>query len=991
MARVKHPQEGPPVPNSSGAAKRGRTTQGFKFREYQKEVTLDREELRMKYLEISTIFDIFVIHGWTGIMKPQLSCYPRLVRLFYVFFHVVQGTGIDRTFRVSINGSEFHIDLDDIQKAFGLGESDNPDVEYLEWPPVLSQFPPREEMEKELIAAGKKKGPYLKCKNLNPTLCLFHMVAHRNIIPQKGNKNVLVGNMLYLVYPYSMGLSVDLVFIIMHEMIATVNPDHQTQTLPYSRFISQLLTEMGYVIRPDEEVDAKNEASILSRGYPASVSARGTTTAELTDSEQSQKIVLGFIFFGSGDLPANVVIQYQCHCLGGLKQFSEHQKTQKGCLSLTLRLSWRPLRTALASASSEVPVLQWLWPASSVVKVGLRRINSSSPYIGKATTVCDNNTDNSNSVLGYTCNGQTSRCQAYLIFRSQPGYDTVSSISNLLASNPSQLSQINSVSETSSFANNKEVIVPVNCSCSGEYYQANSSYVIENANTYFSIANDTYQGLSTCQALQDQNHISTKIMLGGTKITVPLRCACPTKNQTDDGMQYLLSYSVTWGDFVWSISTRFGVDTQRTLEANGLSEQENTVYPFTTLLVPLENPPSSSQTIEPPPPPPPVVSPPQSQMTTRSDGKKKSWVYVVIGVSVAIVFVLVACTIVFFVYFHKNKNTVSLHTTSESLESYGTTSKKPEEESDEFLKSLSYIGQTMKLYKFEELKNATENFSPKCLIKGSAYRGTINGNLAAIKRTNNDVSKEINLLNKINHFNLIKLSGVCFNDGHWYLVFEYAANGSLVDWINYGKSGTKVLSWTQRVQISLDVAKGLNYLHCFTDPPHVHKDIKGSNILLDSDFRAKIANLGLATSAKGKKGEFALTRHIVGTKGYMAPEYLENGLVSPKLDIYSFGVVMMEMITGKEASVEHGAKDVVSSEKLTAILSEIDPKENLADLMDPSLQGNYPLDLALFMAKLIESCLRRDPAGRPVMNDIVQTLSSVSASSLNWEMSNNLL
>ncbi|MCL7029106.1 hypothetical protein MKW94_020314 [Papaver nudicaule] len=248
---------------------------------------------------------------------------------------------------------------------------------------------------------------------------------------------------------------------------------------------------------------------------------------------------------------------------------------------------------------------------------------------------------------------------------------------------------------------------------------------------------------------------------------------------------------------------------------------------------------------------------------------------------------------------------------------------------------------------------------------------------------NGDVTKELNVLKKINHFNLIELSGVCFDEGHWYLVYEYAVNGSLDNWIFYS---TQTLSWTQRVQIALDVAKGLNYLHSYTNPSHVHKDIKSSNILLDSDFRAKIANFGLARSAEGYEGEFALTRHIVGTKGYMAPEYLENGLVSPKLDVYSFGVMLLEMISGKEA-VQESAKNLLSSKILVAILAKENPGENLKDLIDPSLQENYPLDIALSFAKLTESCLQRNPDGRPSMDDIVRSLTRFLDVSLIWERS----
>ncbi|PIA52498.1 hypothetical protein AQUCO_01000401v1 [Aquilegia coerulea] len=596
-------------------------------------------------------------------------------------------------------------------------------------------------------------------------------------------------------------------------------------------------------------------------------------------------------------------------------------------------------------------------------------LHAQQPYVRKATTDCDR-ADNSTSVLGYTCNGQNSTCQTYLIFRSIPPYNTVSSISGLLASDPIQLSRVNAVSGNQTFETNKEVIVPVNCSCSGEYYQVNASYVIEHDDTYLAIANNTYQGLSTCQALRNQNTLTTKNLYSGTRITVPIRCACPTKNQTDEGVNYLLSYLITPGDWVSRISRKFSVDTGNTLQANEISEDDPTIYPFTTLLVPLQNSPNS---------------------TTINN----TWIYIVVGIISAVALLFLVIIIVFSVFFCRRKNkpdqskNTDITLDSKSFESYEKTTGKSMEESEEFLESISGISQSLKVYKFEELELATENFSSKYWIKGSVYRGMINGSLAAIKKTDRDVTKEINILNKINHFNLIKLSGVCFDEGYWYLVFEYALNGSLTEWIYYNTSTKKVLSWEERMQIALDVASGLNYLHSYTNPPHVHKDIKTSNVLLDSDFRAKIANFSLARSADGEGGEFALTRHIVGTKGYMAPEYLENGYVSPKLDVYSFGIVMLEIVTGKEAAVAREAGKFFLPEALTAILGDENPKEKLKNFIDPSLRGDYPLDLALLIARLIDSCLRRDPAGRPAMDDIQQTLSNIS-NTFNWEEAENV-
>ncbi|XP_018826408.1 lysM domain receptor-like kinase 4 [Juglans regia] len=606
------------------------------------------------------------------------------------------------------------------------------------------------------------------------------------------------------------------------------------------------------------------------------------------------------------------------------------------------------------------------------------------PYEGKVTTDCGNN---SNSALGYSCNGLNTSCQGYLTFRSQPPYNSVSAISALLASDPSQLSLINSVSETATFETNKLVLVPVNCSCSGHYYQANASYVIKTGDTYLLIANNTFQALSTCQALQNQNNNGATSLSSGATINVPLRCACPTKNQIDVNVNYLLTYLVAVGDSVEFIGKRFGASTEMTLAANELSAQ-STIYYFTTLLVPLQDPPSSSQTVE--PPPPPSASPPPPPPSGESSSK--TWVYVLVGVLGGSALVLVFGTVIFCLFFRKSKKKSDSVIVSDQFEAHAKPEKKKvEEESEDFLESITNMAQSLKVYSFKELQHATDDFSPSCWIQGSVYRGRINGDLAAIKKMNGDVSKEINLLNKINHSNIICLSGICFNDGHWYLVYEYAANGPLSDWIYNNSSSSsdgKLLSWTQRMQIVLDVATGLNYLHGFTAPPHVHKDIKSSNILLDGDLRAKIANFGLARSAQGQEGQFSLTKHIVGTRGYMAPEYLENGFVSTKLDVYALGVVMLEIVTGKEVAALYEEENMQLSDVLSVVLREEDGKESLRHFMDPSLRGNYPLELAVFVVRLIDSCLNKNPAGRPAMDEIVQSLSRTWNASLTWESTN---
>jgi len=598
------------------------------------------------------------------------------------------------------------------------------------------------------------------------------------------------------------------------------------------------------------------------------------------------------------------------------------------------------------------------------------------PYIGLGTVACPSS-GNKHSIRGYTCNAANT-CQAFLTFRSQTLYNSVSTISTLLGSDPSQLAQINSVSLNDTFQTNKLVLVPVNCSCAGDYYQTNTSYVFQNSETYFLIANNTFEGLTTCQALQNQNHNPANIY-PGRKLLVPLRCACPTKNQTEKGIRYLLSYLVKWGDSVSLIAEKFGVDKMTTLEANNLTLTQATIYPFTTLLIPLHDKPSSSQTVSPAEISPPSSSPPSSH-------HKKTWVHAVVG-GVVGAFALTSafCAVIFFTRYLKKRNKDESAVVSKSFEA---TKQNPQRKINEKLSEIiSGIAQSFKVYDFEELKRATDNFSPSYWIKGSVYRGVINGDLAAIKKIEGDVTKEMEILNKVNHSNVIRLSGVSFHEGRWYLVFEYAANGALSEWIYFNNVDGKFLSWTQRIQIALDVATGLDYLHSFTSPPYIHKDINSSNILLDGDFRGKVANLSLARRVEGGDDQFPATRHIVGTRGYMAPEYLEHGLVTTKLDVYAFGVVMLEMITGKEVAAIVTDDETNLSHVLRVVLGEESGQERLKEFVDPSLRENCPFELAMFVIEMIDNCISNDPASRPSVHEIVQSLSITLNSSLSWERS----
>lgn len=202
-------------------------------------------------------------------------------------------------------------------------------------------------------------------------------------------------------------------------------------------------------------------------------------------------------------------------------------------------------------------------------------------------------------------------------------------------------------------------------------------------------------------------------------------------------IKYLMSYLVDMDDDVSSISERFRVDNGLLLKANRLSELDDSIYPFTTLLVPLQNVPSSQITIEPPPSPPPPSALPATFSSNKST--KKTWFYALLGAVGGSAFLFVLGTITFCRVFHesqrKNNHPVPVPKRSKERE-------KIEKESYDILESISDIATSFKVYSFEELKVATNDFSPSCWFRGSVYRGTFNGDLAAIKKMDGDISKE---------------------------------------------------------------------------------------------------------------------------------------------------------------------------------------------------------------------------------------------------------
>ncbi|KAJ9168713.1 hypothetical protein P3X46_020206 [Hevea brasiliensis] len=607
----------------------------------------------------------------------------------------------------------------------------------------------------------------------------------------------------------------------------------------------------------------------------------------------------------------------------------------------------------------------------SILQFGV--LKAQQAYVDNHQLDCNNWTP---STKGYLCNGVQSSCQSYITFRSNPPYNSPANIGYLLGTQEeaTRIASMNKIpSDVATIPAHKQVVVPVNCSCHKRlYYQHNASYRLKYKNeTYFTLANDTYQGLSTCQALMEQNPYDLHSLYVGLDLHVPLRCACPTSNQTAFGAKYMLTYMVTWGDTVSEIAQLFNVSVQSVLDANELLE-DDVIWPFTPILVPISSEPSmiASPPYSPPPTPVDVVP------VSKSNSFRK-WVYVAVGIGGGLL-ILVTFSGLSYWYFrtpppsHQKPQEANVSKINDLPFPY---------------EGIQYSIESLIIYKFEDIQTATGYFNEDNKIKGSVYKGSFRGDHAAVKVMKGDVSSEINILKKINHSNIARLSGFCVHNGNTYLVYEYVENGSLEDWLHSGKNDQTScnLSWKQRLQIAYNIADAFNYLHNYTTPPFVHKNLNTSNVLLHGDFRAKIVNFGLARKlANDEQGATQLTRHVVGTHGYMAPEYLENGLITPKLDVFAYGVVILELLSGKEAVISdsNGEENMLFA-LIREVLQEDNVGEKLHAFIDPCVRDELPLHLAFSMAQLAKSCVAHDPNARPSFLQLFMTLSKIVSSSLN--------
>ena len=298
-------------------------------------------------------------------------------------------------------------------------------------------------------------------------------------------------------------------------------------------------------------------------------------------------------------------------------------------------------------------------------------------------------------------------------------------------------------------------------------------------------------------------------------------------------------------------------------------------------------------------------------------------------------------------------------------------------------------------FTFRELASITKNFRQENLIGeggfGRVYRGRLEktNQEVAVKQLdrnglqgNREFLVEVLMLSLLHHQNLVNLIGYCADGDQRLLVYEYMPLGSLEDHLLDLHPNQKPLEWFTRMKIALDAAKGLEYLHDKANPPVIYRDLKSSNILLDKDFNAKLSDFGLAKlGPTGDKSH--VSSRVMGTYGYCAPEYQRTGQLTVKSDIYSFGVVLLELITGRR-TIDNTRPSREQNLVSWACPVFRDP-HRYPELADPKLESNFPMRSLHQAVAVAAMCLNEEPSVRPLISDVVTALSFLGTTPMNQD------
>ncbi|XP_028758101.1 lysM domain receptor-like kinase 3 [Neltuma alba] len=528
------------------------------------------------------------------------------------------------------------------------------------------------------------------------------------------------------------------------------------------------------------------------------------------------------------------------------------------------------------------------------------------------------------------------------------------------------------------------VNVPFPCKCiNGEFLGHTFQYVVETGDTYEKVAVTNYANLTTVDWLRKFNSYPPDNIPDTGTLNVTVNCSCGNSDVSKD-YGLFITYPLRPGQTLQSVAGEAGLDT-------GLLQRYNPSVNFNqgSGLVYIPGKDQNGTFV-------PLLSRKAGGLATGA----------IVGISIGVVAGLLLLAVGIYIGYSRKKKAHKVKLLSQ--ESKGLTSQDRRDTTSgnggngtsgsggPVAPIAGIAGITVDKsveFSYEELATATNNFNMANMIGqggfGAVYYAELGGEKAAIKKMDMQATREflaeLKVLTNVHHLNLVRLIGYCVEDS-LFLVYEYIENGNLSQHLR--SSGRDPLPWSTRVQIALDSARGLEYIHEHTVPVYIHRDIKSANILIDKNFRGKVADFGLAKLTEVGSSTLP-TGRLVGTFGYMPPEYAQYGDVSPKIDVYAFGVVIYELISAKEAIIKINesitdSKGIVSL--FDGVLNQPNPTEDLRKLVDPRLGDDYPIDSVHKMAQLAKACTQDNPQLRPSMRSIVVALMTLSSATEDWDV-----
>ncbi|KAF3438845.1 hypothetical protein FNV43_RR17120 [Rhamnella rubrinervis] len=555
----------------------------------------------------------------------------------------------------------------------------------------------------------------------------------------------------------------------------------------------------------------------------------------------------------------------------------------------------------------------------------------------------------STTATNFTCSAiSPPSCETYVAyFARPPKFTSLDNISDLFEVSRLSIARAsNLVSECIRLVPNQLLLVPITCGCTRNRYFANITYQIKKDDSYYSVSIEAFQRLTEWHVVEEMNPTLTPTLLQiGVEVVFPLFCGCPSKTHLENGTKLFITYVWQPTDDIVSVGAKFNASADKIKAENSYQNFSAAVgFP---VLIPVSQFPALSQ------PPPPHES-----------NKFKHRLILIAAISsiVALLIFLVAWFLVCNNGSQEKKKILycnsccSVETADLIIQKKKITKSELKIKQDKLLPGVSgHLGKPI-MYDAKTIMEATMNLNENFRIGGSVYRAMIDGQVLAVKKAKENVTEELKILQKVNHANLVNLMGISFDSGgNRFLVYEYAENGSLDKWLHSKSSASSssatILTWNQRLNIALDVANGLQYMHEHIQPSIVHREIRTQSVLLDSRFKAKIGNFSMARQTSDD--------------------------LMQKVDVFTFGVVLLELLSGKKAmeTMDNGEVVVLWKEAKAVFEGEERKEERLREWMDSKLESFYPVDGALSLTTLAWACTQEKPSARPSMAEIVFNLS----------------